>query len=261
MESQLENQEAFYFLDTQNEDNDIQRIAFNELLDQEITIQFLNEIKCIHCDRITRKSFNQGFCYPCSQTAPEASPSIVKPELDQSHLGISRDMEWAKKYSLVDHYVYLAVSSSLKVGITRHSQIPTRWIDQGATSAIKIAKVPYRNLSGLIEVELKKHYADKTNWRKMLSSQTLNIDLVAEREKAQALLPEEYQQYIYKEEEVTEIRYPVIAFPEKIKSLNLDKTPSYQGILKGIKGQYLIFEDGTVFNVRKHTGYKVSLTF
>jgi hypothetical protein len=50
-----------------------------------------------------------------------------------------------------------------------------------------------------------------------------------------------------------------LKYPVKLKSLNLDKTPNFKGLLKGIKGQYLIFEDDTVFNVRGSEGYVVNL--
>ena len=240
-------------------DQDKNSIKLNELIGREIKISFNGQINCIHCARKTRKSYGQGFCYACFQTVPQASPAITRPELDQSHLGISRDMEWAQKNSLVDHYVYLAVSSSLKVGITRHTQIPTRWMDQGASMAIKIAKVPYRQLSGLIEVELKKQFADKTNWRKMLTN-TIdeNIDLLAERDKAHTLLKGKFDDYLI-DDEITKIEYPVLHYPEKVASISLDKTPVVEGRLVGIKGQYLIFEDSRVFNVRKHNGYFVNI--
>ena len=40
---------------------------------------------------------------------------------------------------------------------------------------------------------------------------------------------------------------------------NPDKSPNFSGKLMGIKGQYLIFEDGTVFNVRTYEGYVVKI--
>ena len=246
--------EVLYFLKDTKE-----HINLNELLGGSLRFTYSGRINCIYCGRKTRASYAQGYCFSCSQTLPQASLSILKPELDQSHLGISRDMEWAKKNSLIDHYVYLAISSSLKVGITRHNQIPTRWIDQGASKAVRIAKVPYRQLSGLIEVELKKYYSDKTNWRKMLTNDIdKNIDLLAERDKAHELLKKNYGEYLI-DDDVTEINYPVVKYPNKVRSINLDKTPVFEGKLMGIKGQYLIFDDNNVFNVRKHSGYYVDI--
>ena len=238
--------------------SDDNNLLVNDWIGKEININFKGDIYCVHCGRKTRKSYGQGFCFTCFQTVPEADLSIMKPELDQAHLGMSRDMEWAKTHSLVDHYVYLAVSSSLKVGITRYNQIPTRWIDQGAIKAIRIAKVPYRQLSGLIELSLKKHFSDKTNWRKMLTNDLVNVDLLAERKKAISYLPKEFQKYII-DDNITEIIYPVLQYPSKVNSLSLDKTNKISGRLIGIKGQYLIFEGGGVFNIRKHTGYFVEI--
>lgn len=237
-------------------------IPMNELINKEVTFRFQNQINCIHCGRKTNKSFSQGFCYPCFTTVPEADPAIVKPELDQAHLGVSRDMEWAKKNSLVDHYVYLAVSSGLKVGVTRHTQVPTRWIDQGASYAIKLAKTPYRNLAGQIEVALKGHFADKTNWRKMLTNMIQeSVDLNEEKQKAIELLPNDLKEYISDEDEVVELNYPVENYPVKVTSVGFDKVPEFTGRLAGIKGQYLIFGNGAVINIRKHNGYLVELEY
>ncbi len=238
-----------------------QTVIINDLIGKKIKISFNGTINCIHCGRKTRKSYGQGYCFSCFQTVPQASPAIVRPELDQSHLGISRDMEWSKKNSLVDHYVYLAVSSSLKVGITRFTQIPTRWIDQGASKAIRIAKVPYRQLSGLLEVELKKNFADKTNWRKMLSNSIDgNINLLDERDKAhKSLTKANFSEYLI-DDQITEITYPISKYPQKINSISLDKISEIEAKLEGIKGQYLIFEGGQVFNIRKHNGYFVDIS-
>ncbi len=169
-------------------------------------------------------------------------------------------MEWAKKYSLTEHVVYLAVSSGLKVGVTRASQYTTRWIDQGAIHALIIAHTPYRQLAGLIEVELKDHFADKTNWRHMLSNQIVEgIDLLQEKSKAANLLSNDLQQYLTEDNTLTRISYPVSQYPQKIKSINLDKNPAYKGKLCGIKGQYLLFEDQYVINVRKYGGYFLNI--
>ncbi len=237
------------------------RIHWNTQIGKTVSLEFTGDIYCVHCGRKTRKSYSQGFCFFCSQTAPSADITVVKPELDKSHLGISRDMEWAKENNLIDHFVYLANTGNIKVGITRHTQIPTRWIDQGATEAIRIAKVPYRQLSGLIEVSLKKHFADITNWRKMLSGTYSDPVLLKESaKKAHNLLKSEFEKYLI-DDDITSIQYPISDFPKKISSLNLEKQAKYSGRLVGIKGQYLIFEDGTVFNVRKYTGFSLKIVF
>jgi len=231
-------------------------IAMNDLVGKEITLHFTGQINCISCGKVTKTSFNQGFCYNCLQTAPEASESIVRPELSKSHLGIARDMEWAEKHDLIDHFVYLAVSNDVKVGVTRNHQIPTRWIDQGASFAIKVAKTPNRHIAGIIEVFLKKHFTDKTNWRAMLTNDVANnVDLLEEKQNALQLLPLELQKYAENDDEITRIEYPVQAFPKKVKSIGFDKMSTINEILTGIKGQYLIFENSTVLNIRKHNGY------
>jgi len=231
-------------------------IAMNALIGKEISMNFTGQINCISCGKQTKTSFSQGFCYNCLQTAPEASESVIRPELSKAHLGIARDMEWAVKHDLIDHIVYLAVSSDVKVGVTRHHQNPTRWIDQGASAAIKLATTPNRHISGIIEVLLKKHFTDKTNWRTMLKNEIAqNINLLEEKNKVYQLLPAELKKYFEPDNEITEIEYPVISFPLNIKSIGFDKTPKIEGILTGIKGQYLIFQDDSVLNIRKHNGY------
>ncbi len=233
-------------------------IEMNSLIGKEISLNFTGQINCISCGKQTKSSFGQGFCYNCMQTAPEASESVLRPELSKAHLGIARDLEWAEKHDLIDHYVYLAVSNDIKVGVTRFHQIPTRWIDQGASFAVKVAKTPNRHIAGVIEVFLKKFYTDKTDWRAMLKNEIISdFDLPAEKEKIYRQLPSELKKYFFPENEITEIVYPVLAFPEKISSIGFDKNPKIEGILTGIKGQYLIFEGGSVLNIRKHNGYFV----
>jgi len=237
-------------------------VPMNQLIGQDLSLEFLDEINCISCGASTTKSFSQGYCYKCFISVPETSECILNPELCQAHLGISRDMEWSNNYCLTDHFVYLAVSSGLKVGVTRNSQVPTRWIDQGASKAIKLATTPNRYLAGLIEVELKKHMSDKTSWQKMLKNDMdLSIILEDEKQKAWEFLNEDLQQYVIDDDEITQINYPVIKYPVKVKSVGFDAIKDYKGKLIGIKGQYLIFEDSTVLNIRRHGGYKIRLKF
>lgn len=237
-------------------------VPMNSLIGKAITLKFEGTIYCIHCGKKTKRSFNQGFCYSCLQTAPEADESVIRPELSRVHLGIARDLEWSKQHDLIDHFVYLAVASDVKVGVTRHHQVPTRWIDQGASYAIKLAKAPNRHIAGVIEVYLKQFVTDKTNWRKMLKNEVnQTIDLPAEKERLSVLLPKELQQYISHDHTVTRLDYPVEQYPDKITSLSLDKQPQVSGVLQGIKGQYLLFDNGRVFNIRKHNGYQVTLSY
>jgi len=235
-------------------------IYMNHFIGKYIAFKWLKEIYCVVCGKKTNKSFSQGFCYPCFLNAPETSECIFRPELCQAQDGIARDMEWAKNHCLQEHYVYLAISSGVKVGVTRSEQIPTRWIDQGAWQAIKLAKTPNRYTAGLIEVALKAHISDRTNWQRMLKNQLIEgVDLTATKKEMIAHLPSELQNYISEENDITEINYPVNEYPEKVKSLSFDKLEEITGRLWGVKGQYLIFDDGTVLNMRKHTGYMVEL--
>ena len=235
-------------------------IYMNPLIGKYIALKWLKEIYCVACGRKTNKSFAQGFCYPCFLNAPETSECIFRPELCRAQDGIARDMEWAENHCLQDHIVYLAISSGIKVGVTRSGQIPTRWIDQGAWQAIKLAKTPSRYTAGLIEVALKEHISDRTNWQRMLKNQLIEgVDLTIAKKDMIAHLPSDLQNYISEEDNITEINYPVNEYPEKVKSLSFDKLEEITGRLWGVKGQYLIFDDGTVVNMRKHTGYMVEL--
>ena len=235
-------------------------VYMNHLIGKYIAFKWLKEIYCVVCGRKTNKSFAQGFCYPCFLNAPETSECIFRPELCQAQDGIARDMDWAEAHCLQDHFVYLAISSGVKVGVTRSGQIPARWIDQGAWQAIKLAETPNRYTAGLIEVALKEHISDRTNWQRMLKNQLIEgVDLTVAKKEMVARLPLGLQTYISKKNDIAEINYPVNEYPEKVKSLSFDKLEEITGRLWGVKGQYLIFDDGTVLNMRKHTGYMVEL--
>jgi len=236
-------------------------IFMNELLNKEIQLDYLNQIHCIKCGRITQKSFSQGFCYPCFRSAPETEECVLRPELCQAHEGIARDMQYAENHCLIDHIVYIAYTSGIKVGVTRHTQIPTRWIDQGARSAIKIAITPNRYTAGLIEVALKSFFADKTNWRNMLNGNNENVNLMREKENALFHLSEELRKFGTDDNAIVFINYPYPNPLEKISSINLDKYNYFKGNLIGIKGQYLVFKDGNVINIRKYGGYLIKLKY
>ena len=251
----LFDQPVKYFLKTEQG-----KINMNDFLGRKVDLEFTGEIYCINCGKKTTKSFGQGYCYPCFMTSPETEACVLRPELCQAHLGIARDMIFAKEHCLQDHFVYLAASSEIKVGVTRKSQIPTRWIDQGASSAVKIACTPNRFNAGLIEVELKKQLTDKTNWRAMLTNKIKpNPDFHAVFEKIKVALPENLKEFLLTEIIQTNIDYPVINYPEKVQSIDLEKEGIIIGNLAGIKGQYLIFENGNVINLRKCSGYKVNI--
>jgi hypothetical protein len=231
----------------------------NQLLNKNIEINFVG-FECLNCGK-QKKIFRQGFCYDCFYSSPAVGDWIMKPELSTAHLGIQdRDLAYEEKVQLQPHIVYLALSSEVKVGVTRKTQVPTRWIDQGAEKAISIVEVPNRYLAGITEVALKNHFADKTNWRKMLTNDIAHIDLIEARSNLEQLIPTEVREYFHLEKnDLYQMNYPVLEYPNKINSLSLDKIPNFKGKLTGIKGQYLIFEDGTVFNVRSSEGYVVRI--
>ncbi|MFW6329076.1 MAG: DUF2797 domain-containing protein, partial [Alkalispirochaetaceae bacterium] len=237
-----------------------QSVTMNDLIGREVGLNVTGEIRCIRCDRKTSKSFGQGFCYPCFRDAPENAECIVRPELCRGHLGEGRDPEWEQEHHNQPHAVYLALSSAVKVGVTRWTQIPTRWIDQGAAAALVVARTPYRRLAGEIEVASKELFTDRTNWQRMLKDERLEeADLAAERERLLDALPEHLRQYAFCDSEVQEIHYPVATPPEKVRSVNLDKEPITTGELAGIRGQYLIFRDQRVINIRRYSGYVIEL--
>lgn len=235
-----------------------ENILMNDFIGNDIRLEWNGVINCSACKKVTKKSFGQGFCYPCFANAPESAECILRPELCRAHLGEGRDPEWEEKHHNKPHIVYLAASSAVKVGITRGDQIPTRWIDQGATSAIRLAETPNRYEAGRVEVALKEFFTDKTNWRKMLKNEIDDeIDLEEEKWALEEHLPADIIELFSENDEIIELNYPVVEYPEKVKSLSFDKTNIIEGKLMGIKGQYLLFENGEVLNIRKHTSYHV----
>ena len=241
------------------------RIPLNDLVGRSLRLDFDGVIRCINCDRKTNKSFSQGFCYPCFRKLAACDTCIMSPEKCHYHLGTCREPEWGETHCMVEHVVYLANSSGLKVGITRASQVPTRWIDQGAVDAIPMVRVATRYLAGLVEVACKAHVADRTNWRAMLKGDVPELELVDERQRMLGLIADDLEalRQTHGQDSIREVdeqglglSYPVKVWPAKIKTHNLDKSPEVEGVLEGIKGQYLILDTG-VINIRKFTGYEV----
>ena len=242
-------------------------LPLNELLGTTLRLEYGGEIACIACGQSTKKSFNQGYCYRCFITLAQCDICIVKPELCHFAKGTCREPEWALAHCMQPHYVYLANSSGLKVGITRASQVPTRWMDQGASQALLCLRVPSRRHAGLLEVALKRFVADRTDWRKMLSGEPEPHDLPARRDElldrcvdvvSQLNAVEDPPVAHLPEEESLTFSYPVLQYPKKVSSLNFDKTSLIEGQLLGVKGQYLLLDTG-VLNVRKFAGYHVAL--
>lgn len=241
------------------------RVDMNPLIGKPIKIEYTGTINCINCGAKTKKSYSQGYCYPCMMRLAACDMCIVKPETCHFDEGTCREPEWAMSHCMQPHYVYLANSSGVKVGITRETQIPTRWIDQGAVQALPIAIGQSRFQVGLMEVALKQFVNDKTDWRKMLKNLVEEVDLTLIRDEIFSKCQNEIDAInerfgkgsieLLTDENPVEINYPVTQYPEKVKSLNLDKVPIAEGVLQGIKGQYLILDTG-VLNVRKYTGYE-----
>jgi len=246
-----------------------QLIEMNELLGKRISLSYVGAINCLHCGRKTKKSFSQGFCYPCFTKLPQCDSCIMSPEKCHFHQGSCRDAAWGEQHCFVPHIVYLSNASGLKVGITRGTQVPTRWIDQGAIQAIPAFRVSARILSGLVERIYGEHISDRTNWRAMLKGAVEPLEMIKLREEMYLRCQEEITQLQnihglqsiqpILEGEVVEIAYPVLQYPTKVVTHNLDKEPDVDGVLLGIKGQYLMLDTG-VINLRKYTSYKITLS-
>lgn len=242
-----------YYLDLETD-----FLNINQLLNRNLELSFV-KYECLQC-HLEIEIYRQGFCKSCFFETPTAGDWIMRPELSTAHLGKEdRDLAYEKSVQLQPHIVYLANSSNVKVGVTRKQQVPTRWIDQGAHEAIEIVEVPNRYLAGITEVALKEYVADKTNWRKMLRNDIEDANLLEWKQKLRQYIPEEVKEYLIENNSVTELNFPVYTYPEKPKSLNIVKERTYSGTLVGIKGQYLIFEDQIVFNIRGNEGLVVNV--
>jgi hypothetical protein len=257
-----------------NLEDHLVEIELNEFLGKKIKLEYQDQINCISCGRKTNKSFNQGYCYPCLNSKAECDVCIIKPELCHFDAGTCRDNDFAKEYCNINHSIYLSLTSGLKIGITRQNQERTRWVDQGAVQAIRIATTNRRYHAGLIEKELAKDIADKTNWRMMLKNEYPDVDIKKEKEHMLEIMIDNLERdnhgqdfsYIYdnisddEKEKIVQIKYPVLEYPKKITSLNFDKDPIVEGILQGIKGQYLLLDTG-VISMRKFAGYLIEVAF
>ena len=247
---------------------DEQRLHLNPWLGKKLQLNYRQRIHCIYCDRKTSKSFNQGYCYPCFQKLARCDRCVMSPERCHYEQGTCREPEWGEAFCMQDHIVYLANTSGIKVGITRVENVPYRWLDQGATQALPIYRVKSRFQSGLVEDLFKAHISDKTAWQSMLKGDNETVDLPAERERLTDMLAGEIRDLQNRfgidaiapiaRQEAMMFSYPVLTYPAKVRSLNLDKALQVGGQLLGIKAQYLIFDTG-VINIRKYSGYEVEL--
>ena len=231
-----------------------------ERIGTEFTVRFTGQRTCMLCGTRVKKFYGQGTCFPCLRNAAGASPCIIRPELCGAHRGEGRDPQWELEHHMQEHVVYLSFTGGVKVGVTRATQVPTRWIDQGALLAVPIARVPYRQLAGAMEVDLKRLFSDRTDWRRMLllADGAVGMDrLLAAREQALSGVDPGFGAYLLPAEPVVQLAYPLSNVPPKLVAVQLDKLPEIRGKLHGIKGQYLVWSDGRMLNVRNHIGYHV----
>lgn len=241
--------------------DDGQTARVNDWLGKSVRIQFLGQKRCVHCGRSVTKLYQAGYCFPCVTTLAETDLCIVKPEICHFHLGTCRDDQYGESHCMIPHYVYLAVSSQVKVGLTRKHRELTRWMDQGAVGGLLFAEVPNRKAAGELEVEIARELPDKTDWRKLITGVVAQVDLEALATIVAARLPEQWQRYLIEQRTVHHLSYPTFD-PERIgkaKSHSLDKSPVIEGTLIAIRGQYLIFDHGAV-QIRKHAGFLCDIT-
>jgi hypothetical protein len=247
----------------------IDRVPLDARIGGALNIHFTGARTCMACGKRVRKFYGQGFCYPCLRDAPEASACIVRPELCRAHLGEGRDVQWERDHHHQEHFVYLAQTGptsggpekgGIKVGVTRSTQVPVRWMDQGAVAAVLIARVPYRQLAGAIEVDLKRIFPDRTDWRAMLRQLPADhVGVEQARTRALGAVDPALGGYMLEEEPVMGFHYPGGPFPPRVASVSLEKAPELNGNLVGVKGQYLVFGDGRVLNIRNHSGFHVDV--
>lgn len=243
-------------------------VPVNPLIGKPLRLHYLGAIHCSHCGKRTKSSYSQGYCYSCMTKLAQCDMCIMAPERCHYDAGTCRDPSWGEQFCMTDHVVYLANSSGIKVGITRATQLPTRWLDQGASQALPILRVATRQQSGLVEDLLRSQVPDRTNWRALLKGDAALLDLPALRDQVLEACAEGLGQLQARfglqaiqpltDAEVVHMTYPVQAYPTKVVSFNLDKTPIVEGTLLGIKGQYLIFDTG-VINIRKYTAYQLAV--
>ena len=237
-------------------------INLNDLIGKVINISYSGTINCVVTGNKIKKAYGEGMSFDAFKSSPLAVESIIRPELSKIHEGVAlRDYEWEMKHHMQPHVVYLSKTAGIKVGVTRDTQVPYRWIDQGAVEALVIAETPYRQAAGHIEITLKNYISDKTNWRKMLQNELSNESLIVVRDKLVNYLDNKGRSFYKDNNTIQHINFPVIRYPEKVKSVNLDKVNQFEEKLVGIKGQYLIFDNDKVFNVRRHAGYLIKLSY
>ncbi len=235
-------------------------VDVNALIGKPLRLSWPGMAECQSCGGIFSELHAQGFCKKCFFDSPLAGASIVRPELSTAHLGkADRDLEFERAYQLQPHTVYLADSGGIKVGVTRTRQQVTRWLDQGATRAKVLAITENRYEAGLIEVALKAHFSDKTDWRKMLAGLSFDAEFSAAVDRALGAIPAELQRFAVTDGLEHRAHWS-LAPGFSAKSVKLSQPGDVlEGVLAGQRGQYLGFADGRALNVRSHEGLFLSL--
>lgn len=243
-------------------------VAIDPYIGQGVRVRWLRRIVCATCGGATNRSYGQGHCYACFAGRAACDLCVRSPDRCHYHLGTCREPEWGRANCMREHIVYLAHSSDVKVGITRADQVPVRWLDQGAVAALPVARTASRRAAGHLEAAAKALLPDRTDWRKMVQADPPPHDL---RQHAQALrrrlapaLPAivaaaQGDAIDWIDGEEWSARYPRLeATAPLAQTLDLEAINAFEGVLLGIKGQYLLFDCGA-FNVRRHTGFVVTV--
>jgi hypothetical protein len=233
--------------------------ALNEWLGRGLRIEYRQRILCCHCGSQTPRSYGGGYCYPCFRSLARCDLCVVSPARCHYHLGTCREPAWGEAFCMQPHVVYLANSSGPKVGITGADGAVSRWLDQGASQGLVIARTASRHLAGVVEAQLAQLISDRTDWRLLLQGDRPPVDLPALRDRLMERLGRLPEGVAWQTAEpVVTLSYPVLAYPRQLLRLRLDRHPVVAGRLLGAKGQYLLFEHG-VFNVRWHRAFEVSV--
>ena len=236
----------------------LEDLDLNDLLGKELTITHTGRILCLNCGADTRKSFGDGLCYQCFKTLARADSCIIRPHTCHYHQGTCREPDWGDSHCMIPHVVYLAVTSGLKVGVTGAHKVFERWGDQGARAAVILAQTPDRKTAGEIEVALSEHLSDRTNWRQLITGKVDEVDLLEAKNNTIPKIPSPLIRHATEDDHIELFTYPVLEYPQKAKTISLDKSSQIQGPLLGIVGQYL-FLGPLAFNVRRHSGYEADV--
>jgi hypothetical protein len=235
-------------------------LFLNTLMNKKIFIYYIHN-RCIKCKK-KNSIYKNGYCYTCFLNHPKNYIGIIKPERCTSHLNIeNKNIFFEKQIELQNHIVYLSITSQIKIGVTREKTFYHRMIEQGASKAIQIAKTPNRYYAGSIEVHMKKYIPDKTNYKIMLTKNNEEIyDLINYKFYLKNKFSKKLINFFLEHKNnIYHFFYPIIKYPITIKNINLYNENLLNKRLIGLKGNYLIFDNGVVLNIKNHIGYYVNI--